>query len=380
MEEVLFTQRGKRIRKLGFGCMRLPQKEDNSINMEELCKMIDEYISSGFCYFDTAHGYHKQQSEKALGEVLAKRYKREDYLIATKLPAWKYYIRSKEDAYSIFYNSLDRLSVDYVDYYLFQNMGEERTKCFDKYDLWSFVERLKQEGLIKHFGVSVHDHAGHIQELLENHPCIEFVQLQINYADWFSSQIQAKQCYEKVREFNKEIVVMEPLKGGMLVNLPVEVREVMGTDFDVKETVKLGFSFVNRLEGVPLILSGMSSLEQVRDNIEIFNKIEQFSDTDISAALKAGQKFAEMDRIRCTACNYCIDECAMKVKISKILNALNFAKIYKDRHMAEHQYFSNVFLEGKASSCIGCGRCEEVCPQHLSIRDYMKEALQYFGE
>ena len=379
MKDDLFTHNGKKIKRLGFGCMRLPMINERFINMDEFHKMVSEYLAAGYCYFDTSHGYHKQMSETALGEVLSQ-YKRSDYLISTKLPAWKYYIHDAEQARQIFYTSLERLRTDYVDYYLFQNMGEERTRYFEEYDLWSFVQKLKEDGKIKHFGVSVHDGPDHIRYLLERYPQIEFIQLQINYADWFSSSVKAKQCYETAREYSKQIIVMEPLKGGMLINLPEKVQQVFDDSKENISNAKRGFGFIYRLDGIPLILSGMSDLEQVRDNIRIFNELEEGKNTDVSVAERAGQILSEMDSIRCTACNYCVDGCPSKVKIPKILSALNMEKIYGNRHMAEHMYFSNVFLEGKASSCIGCGSCEIICPQHLSIRKYLKEAMDYFGE
>ena len=379
MEE-LFTHNGKKIKKLGFGCMRLPMKNDHEIDMNEFREMVDIYLSSGYCYFDTAHGYHKQQSEIALGEILSEGFKRDDFLLATKLPAWKHYIHDADQARQIFYSSLSRLKTDYIDYYLFQNMGEERTRCFGTYNLWPFVKNLKDDGVIRHFGVSVHDGPEHIRYLLDKYPQIEFIQLQINYADWFSSSIKSKQCYEIAREYSKPIIVMEPLKGGMLINLPESIQKILDESEEKTSNAKLGFRFLERLEGIPLILSGMSNKEQVIDNIRIFNELETENNKDIKLIEAAGIALNEMDSIKCTACNYCIEECQSKVKIPKILNAMNMEKIFKNRHMAEHIYFSNVFLEGKASACIGCGSCERVCPQHIEIRKYMKEAVDYFGE
>lgn len=364
--------------RLGFGCMRLPINHNHTIDYDELQRMIDAYLKAGGSYFDTAFGYHKQQSEIALGDVLVRNYPRNQYSIATKLPAWKHTVTNEDQAKNMFYTSLDRLSTDYIDYYLFQNMGEERSLCFDKYKLWNFVNNLKKQGLIRHFGVSVHDGPEHIESLLKNHPEIEFIQLQINYADYYSISVKSKECYEMAQKYDKPVIVMEPLKGGTLVNPPEIVQNILGEN-DTKRNVEKAFRFVNQFEGVKIILSGMSSLQQVKDNIEIFDRIEKKKE-DISYMLEASKAFLQIQQIACTSCNYCIDGCPRKVKIPKIMTAMNFEKIFHDKHMAEHYYYSNVFLNGKASECIRCGACEKVCPQGLSIREYLKEAEQYFGE
>ena len=363
---------------LGFGCMRLPVKNDNKIDYDEFERMVDVYLKAGGSYFDTAFGYHKQQSEVALGEVLVRNYPRDMYNIATKLPAWKHTVTNEEQAKNMFYTSLDRLKTDYIDYYLFQNMGEERSICFEKYKLWDFVNDLKKQGLIRKFGVSVHDGPEHIESLLKEHPEIEFIQLQINYADYYSISVKAKECYEMAQKYNKPVIVMEPLKGGTLVHPPEIVQRILGEN-DTKQNVEKAFRFVNQLEGVQIILSGMSSLQQIKDNIDIFDRIKNVEE-DISYMHKASKAFLQIQQIACTSCNYCLDGCQKKVKISKIMTAMNFEKIYHNRHMAEHYYYSNVFLEGKASECIRCGICEKVCPQGLKIREYLKEAEEYFGE
>lgn len=364
--------------KLGFGCMRLPVNNENKIDYVEFQKMVDLYLGAGGFYFDTAFGYHKQQSEIALGDVLVSNYPREKYEIATKLPAWKHTVANENEAKQMFFSSMNRLGTDYIDYYLFQNMGEDRSIYYDKYNLWDFVNKLKKQGLIRHFGVSVHDGPEHIEKLLIEHPEIEFVQLQINYADYYSISVKAKECYEMVRKYNKPIIVMEPLKGGTLVKPPESVQTILG-DKVPRSNVEKAFRFVNQLDGIKIILSGMSSVQQMKDNIEIFERIRHVKE-DISYMYEAGKAFLQIEQIACTSCNYCLDACPQRVKISKIMTAMNFEKIYQNRHMAEHYYFSNVFLKGKASECICCGKCEKICPQRLEIRKFLKEAVEYFGE
>ena len=380
METPLFYHNKQPIFPLGFGCMRLPVRENGEINLEHLEQMVDYYIAHGGSYFDTAFGYHKQRSESAMREALVRRYQRDSFLLATKLPAWKYHVHSAEQARDMFYTQLERLDCGWMDYYLFQNMGEERTEAFDRYDLWSFVSELKEKGLVHHFGVSVHDKPEHIEYLLNSHPEIEFVQLQINYADWKNPSVEAMRCYEVAEAYQKPVVVMEPVKGGVLNVIPPEVQKIFDDSAVQHTNPEWALLFAASHKDVALVLSGMSDLEQVRENVSSFKNMKPMSEEESLTIEKVQDVLKNIDQIACTDCRYCMEECPGKVKIPKVMTALNFEKMYQNRKMAVHYYFSNVFLEGKASQCLQCGRCEKICPQHISICSMLKDAVRLFGE
>lgn len=380
MAEELFYLKGKPIKRLGFGFMRLPTLDDGSIDILQVQEMVDLYLSRGYCYFDTAFGYHKQKSEAALRDTLVQRHSRQNYLLATKLPAWKHTVRSKDDAKAIFYTQMERLQSEWIDYYLFQNMGEDRTAAFDRFHLWDFIANLKSQGLIRHFGVSVHDKADHVDFLLKEHPEIEFVQLQINFADWEDPIVQSRKCYEVAQAHGKPIVIMEPVKGGVLSTLPPEVQAIFDQAAITQSNAAWALRFAASLEQARVVLSGMSSIQQMKENLDIFDSMTPLSEEEHISLSQAHTVLSEIKYVSCTGCRYCCEDCPGKVKIPKIMTALNFQNAYRNRHMAEHYYFSNVFLTGNAGNCLECGQCELVCPQHLPIRELLKEAVKLFGE
>lgn len=380
MAEELFCLKGKPIKRLGFGFMRLPTLDDGSIDILQVQEMVDLYLSRGYCYFDTAFGYHKQKSEVALRDTLVQRHSREDYLLATKLPAWKHTVRSKDDAKAIFYTQMERLQSEWIDYYLFQNMGEDRTAAFDRFHLWDFVAELKSQGLIRHFGVSVHDKADHVDFLLKEHPEIEFVQLQINFADWEDPIVQSRKCYEVAQAHGKPIVIMEPVKGGVLSTLPPKVQAIFDQAAITQSNTAWALRFAASLKQARVVLSGMSSIQQMKENLDIFDSMTPLSEEEHITLSRAHTVLSEIKYVSCTGCMYCCEDCPGKVKIPKIMTALNLQNAYRNRHMAEHYYFSNVFLTGNAGSCLECGQCELVCPQRLPIRELLKEAVKLFGE
>lgn len=380
MVEKLFYSQGKPIKKLGFGFMRLPTLADGSIDMRQVQEMVDLYLSRGFCYFDTAFGYHKQKSEAALRDALVRRYPRQNYLLATKLPAWKHTVRSADDAKAMFYTQMERLQSEWIDYYLFQNMGENRTAAFDQFHLWDFIADLKRQGLIHHFGVSVHDKADHVDFLLQEHPEIEFVQLQINFADWEDPAVQSRKCYEVAQTHGKPIVIMEPVKGGVLATLPPQAQAVFDQASITQSNAAWALRFAASLEQARVVLSGMSNIQQMKENLDLFDSMTAISEEEYTLLNRVQTVLSQIRYVSCTGCRYCCEDCPGKVKIPKIMTALNFQNVYNNRHMAEHYYFSNVFLEGNAGKCLECGQCESVCPQHLPIRKLLKEAVELFGE
>ena len=265
------TYLGQEIRKLGFGLMRLPMIGDE-VDIEQTKQMVDLFLSKGFTYFDTAYGYLGGKSEKAVKTALVDRYPRESFQLATKLPAWAG-ANTAEEAQNMFYTSLERTGAGYFDFYLLHNLGDSRTKAFDRFGIWDFLAEQKKKGLIKHLGFSFHDKADKLDELLTLHPDMEFVQLQINYADWESASIQSRACYEVARKHGKPVIIMEPVKGGSLASLPAPIEKIF-KDADPEASLpSWAIRFAASLDGLVTVLSGMSTLEQMQDNLSF---MEQF--------------------------------------------------------------------------------------------------------
>lgn len=367
---------GESIPKLGFGLMRLPIKDD-VIDMEQMKKMVDRFLEEGFCYFDTAYGYHNGESEKAIKEALVDRYPREKYLLATKLPAWAG-AKSKEEAEQMFYTSLERTGAGYFDFFLLHNLGEGRSHYFDDYDIWSFLAERKKEGLIKHLGFSMHDKADVLDEILSAHPEMEFVQLQINYADWEDPTIESRKCYEVARKHGKPVIIMEPVKGGTLANPPKEVADVLKQANPTASPSSWAIRFAASLDGIITVLSGMSNLEQMEDNLSYMKAFEPLSEEERKAVEKAREIYNSFPKVPCTACAYCMKGCPQNIAIYGSFQAYNISSMYGDLKSARNKYTWNTDGQGrkKASACISCGKCEQVCPQHIAIREELKKVAE----
>lgn len=367
---------GESIPKLGFGLMRLPVK-DNVIDMEQMKKMVDRFLEEGFCYFDTAYGYHNGESEKAIKEALVDRYPREKYLLATKLPAWAG-AKSKEEAEQMFYTSLERTGAGYFDFFLLHNLGEGRSHYFDDYDIWSFLAERKKEGLIKHLGFSMHDKADVLDEILSAHPEMEFVQLQINYADWEDPTIESRKCYEVARKHGKPVIIMEPVKGGTLANPPKEVADVLKQANPTASPSSWAIRFAASLEGIITVLSGMSNLEQMEDNLSYMKAFKPLSEEERKVVEKAREIYNSFPKVPCTACAYCMKGCPQNIAIYGSFQAYNISSMYGDLKSARNKYTWNTDGHGwqKASACISCGKCEQVCPQHIAIREELKKVAE----
>lgn len=362
---------GEDIKKLGFGMMRLPKKDDK-IDIEQTKAMVDRFMEEGFTYFDTAWAYG--ESEDATRRALVERYPRDSFQLATKNAAW---IRceTREDAIAQFETSLKNTGAGYFDFYLLHNLGQQRTKIFDDFGMWDFVQEKKREGLIKHVGFSFHSTPEDLDEILTNHPEMEFVQLQINYLDWENAAVKSRECYEVARKHNKPVIIMEPVKGGRLADPPAQVKEIFKKADENASYASWAVRFAADLDGVITVLSGMSNIEQMEDNLSYMKDFKKLSDSEREVIKEVHDVFNKLPLIQCTNCDYCAKVCPKEIGISGSFTAMNTFIMYNDKGSAKAQEKRIVADRSKksANECIGCGRCEQVCPQHIAIRDELKK-------
>ncbi len=364
-------------KKLGFGLMRLPRIEGNDdvIDVEQTKKMVDMFLEAGCTYFDTAWIY--PGSEDAMRKALVERYPRESYTVATKNAAWAG-CKTREEAIEQFETSLKRTDAGYFDYYLLHNLGQDRTKVFDEFDLWKFAFEMKEQGKIRHVGFSFHSTAEELEKILTAHPEAEFVQLQINYADWENINVQSRRVYEVARSHGKQIVIMEPVKGGLLADPPQKVKDLLKEADPDASYASWAIRFAASLDGVLAVLSGMSNVEQMRDNLSFMKEFRPLSEAERSVVEKAREAIEAIPIVPCTSCNYCAKVCPMNIGISGTFTCLNIIKLYDNVKRALHEEKFNVINPGKkrANECIKCGACEAACPQHIKIRDMLDEAAE----
>ena len=368
----------KNVGKLGFGMMRLPRKGDG-IDIEETKKLVDAFMISRFNYFDTAFAY--PGSEEAIKEALVNRYPRKSYYLASKCAIWSG-CKEKEDAEKELDISLERTGAGYFDFYLLHALNKDSAKTFEEWGLWEYFLKKKEEGLIKHLGFSFHDSPEVLDDILSKHPEAEFVQLQINWADWEDPKVQSKGCWEVARKHNKDIIVMEPVKGGLLADPHPLVKEVFSSSDPNASPASWAIRFAASLDGVMTVLSGMNTLEMLGDNVKTMCNFKGFDAKQMETIEKAREVFSSLPSIPCTKCDYCAKVCPMDIGISGTFAAMNTLLLYGNETIAKDRYKALVINKGRKNpeKCIKCGKCEEACPQHLHIPQLLKEAVKKFSE
>lgn len=369
-------------KKLGFGLMRLPRLDPNdegSIDLEQTKQMVDTFLQRGFTYFDTAWMYCAFKSENAVKEALTSRHPRESYTLATKLHAA--YIHSLDDRDAIFNTQREKTGVEYFDYYLLHDVGAEHYEIYKKYDCFAWIAEKKRQGLIKHMGFSFHDTAEVLDKILTEHPEMEFVQLQINYLDWDSEGVQSRKCYEVATKHGKPVIVMEPVKGGTLAKLPAAAEALLRQADPGASIPSWAVRFAASLPNVKMVLSGMSSTEQLLDNTGYMQDFAPLTQQEQAVIAQAVDSINASIAIPCTGCAYCTEGCPMHIAIPKYFSLYNaeMQELKEKDFTSQGTYYDNLTLTfGKASDCIACGQCESVCPQHLPIIENLKRVAKQF--
>lgn len=361
----------------GFGCMRLP-KAGTILGDGEFKRMIDAFLEAGFNYFDTAHGYLAGESEKAIRRCLVKRYPRERYILTNKLST--HFFKREEELVPLFEKQLKACGVDYFDFYL---MHAQDAAIYDKYQrcqAYEFALRLIEQGKVRHFGISFHDKAEVLDRILTEWPQIEVVQMQLNYVDWEDASVESRKVYEVCEKHGKPVIVMEPVKGGSLVNLPEAANQVFDRLSPRGSNASYALRFAADHPNIQMVLSGMSDMAQMEDNLSTMHNYQPLSDAERAAVDDVRGIFKSLSMIPCTACRYCIleNECPRHILIPDLFSCYNLKTTF---HSWNQDYYYNNILtrdNGKASACIRCGKCEKVCPQHLPIRDLLRDVAKEF--
>lgn len=368
-------------RNFGFGCMRLPITGDK-IDIAQMNEMVDCFLSNGFNYFDTAHGYLGGRSEHAVRECLVKRYPREQYILTNKLST--HFFQTAEEILPLFEQQLAICGVDYFDFYLMHAQDGAIFEKFKKCHAYETALKLKEQGKIRHFGISFHDKADVLEQILREYPQIEVVQIQLNYVDYEDVSVESRKVYEVCEKYGKPVIVMEPVKGGCLANLPDEAEKVFD-DLQVDEAEKRSHAsyairFAAGFPNICMVLSGMSDLIQMEDNLSFMKDFQPLNDRELQAVWKVCEIFRSMNMISCTGCHYCVldNDCPKKIPIPELFACYNEKTIFHNWN--QDYYYNNILTRdrGKASDCIKCGKCEKICPQHLQIRELLADVAEEF--
>ena len=361
-------------RNFGFGFMRLPMNGDE-VNLEETKQMVDAFLDAGFNYFDTAHGYIQGKSETALKACLTSRYPRDKYILTNKLSGG--FFKTEADIRPLFESQLEACGVDYFDFYLMHAQGEGCYPHYKKCRAYETAFELKKEGKVRHVGISFHDRAEFLEQILTEYPEVEAVQIQFNYVDYDDLAVQSRRCYEVCRKYNKPVLVMEPVKGGNLVKLPEEAKAVL-ENLHGGSPASYAIRFAAGFPGMMMVLSGMSSLQQMQDNISFMQDFKPLNEQEMEAIRQVQEIFKTKNLIPCTACRYCTDGCPQHISIPDLFAIMNTKQIHHDWN-ADY-YYDDVYTGPgrKASDCLKCGKCEKVCPQHLPIRQLLEDVAKEF--
>ena len=360
--------------------MRLPltnPDDQTSIDLEKFKEMVDMYMERGFTYFDTAYPYHGGASERALREAVVKRYPRESFTVTSKMPVWA--INEEADLERVFNEQLEKCGVDYFDYYWLHALNHERVEAMERHDGWGFIARKKAEGRIRHIGFSYHDDSELLARILERHPEVEYVQLQINYLDRDSPAIESRTCYELCVKHGKPVIVMEPVKGGSLARVPEAIDRLFKDYNPTASPASWAIRFCASLPGVMTVLSGMSNLEQLDENTSYMQDFQPLNDEEQAIIAHATQVIRDSIAVPCTACHYCTAGCPQQIAIPEYFNLYSMVQQFADQRSNAKLYYDLLSKNhGRASDCVECGQCEGQCPQHIDIIDSLKLVARSF--
>lgn len=373
------------MKKFGFGLMRLPRldaADAGSIDLELFKKMVDAFMEKGFTYFDTAWMYCNFKSEEFTKEALVKRYPREAFTLTDKLPP--FFMKTAEDRDRILNVQLERTGAGYFDYYLLHDINSASLEIFEKLDCFNWIQEKKEQGIVKHIGFSCHDNAAFVDKVLTAHPEMEFVQLQVNYLDWESNAIESRKCCEVAAAHGKPVIVMEPVKGGTLAQLPERAQKIYDENKKFDESAAaFAIRFTASVDNVMMVLSGMNSMEQLNENMKIMDDFVPLDDEEMALAAKLADAINSELAIPCTGCAYCVSDCPQKIDIPQFFSLYNADMQEAAEKVAlwspQEDYYNNIKVTGASpADCLECGRCEELCPQHLEIRELLKTVRARF--
>lgn len=362
------------MKKLGFGCMRLPV-ENERVDYKKFSEMIDTFLSEGFTYFDTAYVYHKRESEIALRECLVKRYPRDAFILADKMPPWD--LKEPEDIERTFKEQLEKCGVEYFDYYLMHNMNSETYPTVKSLGGFEFGKRMREEGKIKKLGFSFHDTPEYLEKIIKENPGLDFVQIQLNFVDMDNPQVQSKACYEILEKYNMPAIIMEPVKGGSLANVP-PAAEALYRELGDYSPASYAIRYAAGFPLVFMVLSGMSNMEQLLDNMKHMSDFKALTEREHETVSRVCEILKSYRTVQCTECGYCLEDCPKNINIPKLFDVYNKVKAYGDYRELKKKYEEYTENRGAAVNCIKCGLCEGNCPQHIKIRDYLEDISKTF--